>query len=177
MSSITWPASFPVPLQSGFSMQPEDRRITQSTVGTSFQQGFGGDVCVAEVTLQLNRDQAAWLEQFERDVARHGSVWFNFPLWYSGEVHWEQCRFKTRPKASTFNGFHGTYSFSLYVRRRTELLPDCMVKLFACWHPCFFGELEDAIDLLVAEFPLFFEHISSITRASVNDALSEILEG
>ena len=178
MAKLSYPAWMPLPLQSGFSMQPEDRRITSSTVGTSFQKGFGGDVCVADVTLTLNRLQAAWLEQFERDVMVQGSAWFDFPIWHGGEVHWEKCRFKTRPKLASVGGsLHSSFSFSLYVWKRTDMLPECMVKLLACWHPCFFGELGDAIDLLVAEFSLFFEHVSSITRASVNDALSEILEG
>lgn len=177
MASLSWPEWMPKPLQSGFSMQPEDRRTASSTVGTSFQQGFGGDVCVAEVSLTLNRAQAAWLEQFERDTARQGAVWFDFPLWHGGEVHWEKCRFKTRPKLGSVNGLYSSFSFSLYVWKRSDMLPGCMVKLFACWHPCFFGELEDAIDLLAAEFPQFFEHVSRITTASVNDALSEILEG
>ena len=52
---ISWPSTMPKPLQSGFSMQPEDRRIASSTVGTSFQRGFGGDVCIAEEAVELCR--------------------------------------------------------------------------------------------------------------------------
>lgn len=166
---ISWPSTMPKPLQSGFSMQPEDRRIASSTVGTSFQQGFGGDVCVAEVSLTLNRSQGAWLEKFERDTLVQGTKWFSFPVWYAGEVHWEQCRFKTRPKVSSINGFHSTVQFSLYVQKRSNLLPECMVEILACWPPCFFFELHKALAKL-------FSTLSNVTRAKVNAALAEIYE-
>jgi len=169
MASLSYPDWMPKPLQSGFSMQPEDRRIAQSTVGTSLQRGFGGDICVAEVSLTLNALQTHWLEQFERDALVQGSRWFLFPVWYAGEVQWELCRFKTRPKASSVNGFYGTYQCSLYVKRRTELMPDCMTKLLACFHPCFFFEL---IEVLVA----FYNKLSNVTTANVNSALAEIYE-
>lgn len=166
---ISWPSTMPKPLQSGFSMQPEDRRIASSTVGTSFQKGFGGDVCVAEVSLTLNRAQAAWLEKFERDTLVQGSRWFMFPIWYAGEVQWEPCRFKTRPKVSSINGFHSTMQFTLYVQKRSNILPECMIKLFACFHPCFFFEL--------LEVPAaFYGTLSNVTGASVNSALAEIYE-
>lgn len=168
-SSISWPVTMPKPLQSGFSMQPEDRRIASSTVGTSFQKGFGGDVCVAECTILLSPLQARWFEKWERDSLVHGTRWFSFPVWYAGQVHWEDCRFKTRPKASGKHGFYMQYQFSLYVRRRTELMPDCMAKLFACFHPCFFFEL-------IARLKSFFGRISNVTTAKVNSALAEIYE-
>lgn len=161
---ISWPSTMPKPLQSGFSMQPEDRRIASSTVGTSFQQGFGGDVCVAEVSLILSRTQAAWLEKFERDTLVQGAKWFSFPVWYAGEVHDELCRFKTRPKASSINGFHGTYQFNLYIRRRTELMPDCMVKVFACYPPCFFPEFDKRMESL-------FNILQGVNTRTVADAL------
>ena len=169
MPSIEWPRWMPKPLQSGFSMQPEDRRIASTAVGTSFQRGFGGDACIAEVSLKLNRLQAHWLEQFERDALVQGSRWFLFPLWYAGEVHWEQCRFKTRPKASSVNGFYGTYQFSLYVRRRTELMPDCMVKVFSCFPPCWFFNFNE-------EMAVLFSTLSHTTAAGVEDALAGLYE-
>ena len=161
---ISWPSTMPKPLQSGFSMQPEDRRIASSTVGTSFQPGFGGDVCVAEVSLALNGAQAAWLEKFERDTLVQGAKWFSFPVWYAGEVHDELCRFKTRPKASSINGFHGIYQFSLYVRRRTDLMPDCMVKVFSCYPPCFFPEFDERMKAL-------FSVLQGVNTRTVAEAL------
>lgn len=166
---ISWPSTMPKPLQSGFSMQPEDRRIASSTVGTSFQRGFGGDVCVAEVSLMLSPAQAAWLEKFERDELVQGSRWFSFPVWYAGQVHWEDCRFKTRPKAGSLVGKHTQYQFSLYVRRRTELMPDCMVQLLACFPPCLFIQIVNGLNL-------FFQKLSNITTANVNSALAELYE-
>lgn len=162
---IEWPSTMPKPLQSGFSMQPEDRRIASSAVGTAFFKGFGGDVCIADCTVQLNPLQAQWLELWERDELVHGSRWFNFPVWYAGEVHWEDCRFKTRPKASNLHGRYMQYQFSLYVRRRTELLPECMVKVFACWPPCFFFSLNGGMKRA-------FSTLSNITVSGVEDALA-----
>ena len=169
MPSLSYPSWMPKPLQSGFSMQPEDRRIAQSTVGTSFQRGFGGDVCTADVMLKLNRLQAHWLEQFERDTLVQGTKWFSFPVWYAGGVHWEDCRFKTRPKLSSVDGLFSSFSFTLYVRRRSWLLPGCMVKLFACWPPCFFPEL-------TAKLKRFYGRLSNVTAAGVDSALAEIYE-
>lgn len=169
MASLSYPDWMPLPLQDGFAMQPEDRRIASSAVGTSFQRGFGGDVCVAEVSLKLGKTQAMWLEKFERDVIIQGSRWFLFPVWYAGEVQWEMCRFKTRPKVSSVNGFHSTVQFSLYVQKRSNLLPECMVQIFSCWPPCFFFELHKALARL-------FSTLSNVTRAKVNAALAEIYE-
>lgn len=168
-SSISWPLWLPKPLQSGFSMQPEDRRIASSTVGTSFQQGFGGDVCIAECTVILNPQQALWFERWERDDLVHGTRWFQFPVWYAGQVYWEDCRFKTRPKASGKHGFHMQFQFSLYVRRRTELMPDCMTNILACFPPCFFVELDAGLAAVVST-------LSNVTTAKVASALAEIYE-
>lgn len=161
---LAWPEWMPKPLQDGFSMQPEDRRIASSTVGTSFSSGFGGDVCIAECSVVLNPLQAHWLEQVERDELVHGARWFSFPLWYGGEVHWEPCRFKTRPKAGGVSGRYAKYQFTLYVRHRSELIPECLFKLFACWPPCFFFGLNGALGSMKA-------HLSKITNASIASAM------
>lgn len=168
-SPLSWPAWMFHPLQSGFSMQPEDRRIAQSTTGTSFQKGFGGDVCTADVSVTLNRVQSAWLEQFERDVSVQGTVWFDFPLWYCGEVSFEQCRFKTRPKISGVNGLYATYSFSLYVRKRTNIMPDCLAKILLCWPPCFFFSYNSLLGDI-------YKFLSNTTNDAVSSALSGLYE-
>lgn len=120
-SMITWPSWMPAPQQDSFSIQPEDRRLTSETeAGAIVRYQFDTDVNVADCTLILNRDQAAWFEAFERDVLMQGSVWFDFPLWIGGDVVREKCRFKTRPKAGNLIGLHTTYSFSLYVSKRSS---------------------------------------------------------
>lgn len=169
MASLSWPAWMPKSLQSGFSMQPEDRRTASSTVGTSFQRGFGGDVCIAEVSLTLDRPQAAWLEQFERDTLVQGARWFRFPLWYGGAIHWEDCRFKTRPKLASVEGLHSHFSFSLYVKGRSDLMPGCMVALLACFPPCSFIKMVAVLNAVYAK-------LSNVTAAKVNEALAEIYE-
>ena len=120
-SMITWPDFMPAPQQDSFSIQPEDRRLTTETeAGSVIRYQFDSDVNVADCTLILNRDQSAWFEAFERDVLMQGSVWFDFPLWIGGDVVREKCRFKTRPKAGNLIGLHTTYSFSLYVSKRSS---------------------------------------------------------
>ena len=163
-SAPAWPDWMPAPLQSGFSMQPEDRRAASSVVGTAFFKGFGGDVCIAECRLVLNQLQAEWFEEWERDDLVHGSRWFSFPLWYSGEIHWEQCRFRTRPKLSGFVGKSNEYQFALYVRKRTELLPECLAKALSCWPPCFFAVFRSRLGET-------FSHLSTVTSASIADAM------
>ena len=161
-----WPDWMPAPQQDSFSIQPEDRRLTSETeAGSIIRYQFDTDVNVAECTLILNRIQAAWFEQFERDVLKQGSVWFDFPLWIGGEVVYESCRFKTRPKAGSLIGLHTTYNFSLYVSKRSHLdLPQCLMELLACWPPCFFFTFDDA---LKDAFP----SLSHITEQAVADAV------
>lgn len=132
-SSISWPASMPKPLQETFSMQPEDRRVASSAVGTSFAKGFGGDMCSADCTLLLSPAQSLWLEAFERDTLVHGTRWFSFPVWYAGQVHWEDCRFKTRPKAGRIVGKHTSYQFALHVRRRSSLSAEVSLTPPVSW--------------------------------------------
>lgn len=167
--AFSWPSSLPKPMQSGFSMQPEDRRTASSTIGTSFSNGFGGDVCSVDCTVFLSPAQCAAFEKFERDTLVQGAKWFKFPIWYGGEVHSEFCRFKTRPKASNRHGLWMEYSFSLYVQKRSELFPDCLTRIFACWHPCWFFEFNDSL-LHV------FNSLSHITDQTVGSALAELYE-
>ncbi len=170
-SQIFWPEWMPAPQQDSFSLQPEDRRLTSETeAGSIIRYQFDTDVNVAECTLILNRTQAAWFELFERDLLRQGTVWFDFPLWIGGEVVYEKCRFKTRPKAGSLIGLHTTYTFSLYVSKRSQLaFPKCLTEVFLCWPPCFFFELHKA-------FASLFSTLSNVTSAKVNAALAEIYE-
>lgn len=124
-STLSWPEWMPAPQQDSFSIQPEDRRLTSETeAGAIIRKQFDSDVNVADCTVVLDTAEAAWLEKFERDVSRQGTVWFSFPLWIGGQLVHEQCRFKTRPKMSGVNGLTSTYSFSLYVSKRSDLLSD-----------------------------------------------------
>ena len=121
----TWPKWMPAPQQDSFSIQPEDRRLTSETeAGAIIRYQFDTDVNVADCTLILNQVQSAWLEAFERNLLRQGTVWFEFPLWIGGEIVREKCRFKSRPKAGSLIGLHTTYTFSLYVSKRSSLLSD-----------------------------------------------------
>lgn len=164
---IFWPDWMPAPQQDSFSIQPEDRRLTSETeAGAIIRKQFDTDMLVADCTLILNRTQAAWFEVFELNVLRQGTVWFDFPLWIGGEVVYEKCRFKTRPKAGNLIGLHTTYTFQLHVSKRTQLAfdSDCLMELLACWPPCFFVRLD-------RELPKVFPPLSHITNTVLADAL------
>lgn len=139
-STIVWPDWMPAPQQDSFSIQPEDRRLTSETeAGNIIRYQFDTDINVADCTLILNSVQSSWFEAFERDVLSQGSVWFDFPLWIGGEIAYESCRFKTRPKAGSLIGLHTTYTFSLYVSKRNSLMNGRIAALL-----CLF-ELEDVV--------------------------------
>ncbi len=188
---IVYPDWMPAPQQDSFSIQPEDRRLTSETeAGSIVRYQFDTDVNIAECTIILNRVQAAWFERFERDLLKHGTVWFNFPLWIGGELVWESCRFKTRPKAGSLIGLHTTYTFSLYVSKRTQLaFNDCLMQLFVCWPPCFFATAAGLFDSAFAKLAKtvrgmnasahnidnilrgFFFPLQPITTTAIADAL------
>ena len=131
-----WPEWMPAPQQDSFSIQPEDRRLTSETeAGSIVRYQFDTDVLVADCTLILSPAQARWFASFERDVLRQGSIWFDFPIWEDGGVEWEACRFKTRPKAGSLIGLYTTYTFSLYVSKRSSLYDPCVMEMLACWSP------------------------------------------
>ena len=149
-----WPEWMPAPQQDSFSIQPEDRRQTSETeAGSIIRYQFDTDINVADCTLILNRIQAAWFEAFERDVMRQGTVWFDFPLWIGGDIVYETCRFKTRPKAGNLIGLHTTYTFSLYVSKRSDLMPECVTEFLYCYAPkdiCFMRRaLDEALRVLL----------------------------
>lgn len=188
-----WPDWMPAPQQDSFSIQPEDRRLTSETeVGSIIRYQFDSDVNVADCTLILNRTQAAWFELFERDMLRQGTVWFEFPLWIGGEVVYESCRFKTRPKAGSLIGLHTAYTFSLYVSKRSQLaFPPCLAEVFVCWPPCFFQKLDAFLEEFLASAPAWkqevalrlddlfqpiFTPLSHVTETAVSDALAGLEE-
>jgi len=122
MALEQWPDWMPLPLRDGYQMAAEDRRETGAeTAGPYFSPGFGGDVCTVTCSLLLSPLQAAFFEQLDGKLLRNGSDWFSFPVWYGGAVHFEACRFKTRPKLSGVNGRFTEYRLELFVRKRTAL--------------------------------------------------------
>lgn len=140
-----WPEWMPAPQQDSFSIQPEDRRLTSETeAGSIIRYQFDTDVNVAECTLILNRVQAAWFESFERNILRQGTVWFDFPLWIGGEIVREKCRFKSRPKAGSLIGLYTTYSFSLYVSKRSGLLDEEAMRALSDYGLAYFASDEAA---------------------------------
>lgn len=142
----------PAPQQDSFSIQPEDRRLTSETEsGNIIRYQFDTDILVADCTLILNRVQARWFATFERDVLRQGSVWFEFPIWEDGDVEWEKCRFKTRPKAGNLIGLHTTYTFSLYVSKRNSLYGPCIMEMLDCWSPCESVSISDSMIVGIAK--------------------------
>lgn len=125
MSTLfAWPDWMPRPLQDGYSVEPEDRRLTtQTDAGTIIRREFGTNEAVAECTLVLNPMQAAWFEALEHAVLGQGSQWFEFPLWVGGEVSMHRVRFLSRPRSGGIIGNHTRYEFTLQVGERA-MLPD-----------------------------------------------------
>lgn len=132
----TWPDWMPKPLQNGFALETEDRRTTSSTeVGSVIRVEFDTDVQVATVSMTLDQLEAAFLEKFERDILTQGSEWFYFPIWYNGEVVYELCQFKDRPKIAGVIALYTKYTFTLYVDRRSDLMPDCLTEALMEYSP------------------------------------------
>lgn len=184
-SYIRWPGWMPKPQQDSFAIQPEDRRLTTETEsGGIIRYQFDSDVNVADCTLILNRMQSAWFETFERDFLRQGSVWFDFPLWIGGEIVYESCRFKTRPKAGSLIGLHTTYTFSLYVSSRSQLAyPKCITEILLCWSPrdfcCLheaYSDLFNGIDCLSEREVCAYRILFCIPECDMNDANENIAE-
>ncbi len=140
-----WPDWMPKPERDSFSIQPEDRRETTETeVSSVIRYQFDSDINIAECKLILDSIQANLFEAFERDVLRQGSMWFEFPLWIGGEVVYETCRFKTRPKASV-TGHLTIYTFTLYVAKRSTLYDACLAEVLFCWAPCDVAKISDSV--------------------------------
>lgn len=145
-STIVWPDWMPKPERDSFNIQPEDRReITETEVGGVIRYQFDSDINIADCKLILNPAQAKWFASFERDVLRQGSVWFSFPIWEDGDVEWEMCRFKSRPKSSVA-GHLTIYTFTLYVATRSNLYDPCLMEMLTCWSPCEAVEISENLN-------------------------------
>jgi len=163
----SWPAWMPRPLQDSYSLQPDDLRVSGKgeRAGTHVGSGCRSDACTVECTVRLSPEEAAWFERWERDQLAQGSRWVLFPLWHSGEIHWEAVRLAERPKLARRLGMHAEYSLKLQVMRRTGMLPDCLLRLFFCWPPCFFFAFD-------VELRALFRALAPVTVSAVNEALA-----
>lgn len=133
---LRWPAWMPLPQQEQYSYEPTDRRTrTDMEVGSILRVNFDTDETTVTCSLILNEIQAAWFENFERAVLAQGSRWFKIPLQSSGKVLWHTARFKSRPKASTYGPRYTTYSLTLEIEKRPEVLCPQLIAFITCASP------------------------------------------
>ena len=133
---IRWPDWMPLPQQEQYSYEPTERRTrTDMEVGSVIRVNFDTDETVVTCTLILSQIQSAWFEQFERHVLIQGSRWFKMPLQSSGVVGWHTVRFKSRPKATAYGPMHTSYSLTLELEKRPDVLCPQLVEFITCASP------------------------------------------
>jgi len=133
---LRWPDWMPHPQQSGYSYEPADRRSrTDMEVGSLIRVNFDTDETTVNCSLVLNRTQAAWFEVFERSMLSQGSRWFEMPLQSGGQLEWHTVRFRSRPRAGIVAPFHTSYSFSLEIEKRPDVLCPQIAGLLCCVSP------------------------------------------
>ena len=166
LMKFIWPEWMPKPQVNGYGIQPVDRRTkTDMEIGGVYRVEFDSDECICQCSLVLNPDQSAWLEAFERDLLRQGSVWFEIPLWIGGKIESHIVRMRDRPSAGKIIGLHTTYTLSLDVRERNLISVEEMEALSE-YSPAQIRNFDDAFDKIVnvdmpeftlLNFPLFPE--------------------
>lgn len=120
-----WPGWMPNPLVDGYGIRPVDRRAkTDMEINGVYRVEFDTDEAECTCSLILDQEESAWFESFERDILRHGSTWFEIPLWVGGEVQPHKVRFKDHPQAGNLIGVHTTYSLTFDVAERKLMCPN-----------------------------------------------------
>jgi hypothetical protein len=124
----------PNPLVDGYGIRPVDRRTkTDMDVSGIYRNEFDTDACECSCTMELNQDEAAFFEAFERDMLAHGATWFDMPLWVGGQIETHRVRFREHPQSS-ISGLYTMYSWSFDVRER-HLIDECLMQDLINWWP------------------------------------------
>jgi hypothetical protein len=132
-----WPDWMPVPLQDGYGVAPEDRRVRSDfDIGSMFRIEYDTDETVISCRLEVNETEANFFEAFERDLLVQGSRWFLMPLWVGGQMMDHLVRFKTRPELSgkELSG-EATYTFKLEISKREGLMGEGLIWLLILFGP------------------------------------------
>ena len=128
-----WPGWMPTPVRAGYAYEPIDRTIkTDMDIGTVRRVEFDTDETKLVCSLDLNREQLAWFEVFERDILRQGTIWFSMPIYISGEIQEHTVRLKERPKFGEVRGFYQTaVSLVLEIEKR-KLMDKRFAEFLLC---------------------------------------------
>ena len=136
MTLANWPAGFPAPQVSGYSLAPADlRQKAETDAGSVYTRNFNGGGCEVSCTLVLDNTQAAVFETFEATTLAQGACWFQLPLWSCGQILTQAARFKERPTASIVGPGHTAYAFTLELRERAGLLTAEQAALYLSTDP------------------------------------------
>ena len=126
-----WPEWMPMPESDGYSYEVTDRTLnTDMEISSLSRVEFDTDETTVTCTMALcNRAELEFYEAFERDCLRHGTRWFQMPIWMTGKIEWYNCRFVNRPKVSHLGPCYATVAMKLRIERRELLDPDILEVL------------------------------------------------
>jgi hypothetical protein len=158
-----WPKWMGYPLVEGYGAEIVDTRVkTEMEIGSTFRIEFDTDQLTANCSMFLQNLQADWFESFEKSLLKQGSKWFQLPLWVGGKLLPHTVRFKERPKLVEKNYQYTTYSFTLDIARREDMMPDNFVSFLFELDPYEFIRGSDMLQICVNEmFPIALPFVSN----------------
>jgi hypothetical protein len=127
-----WPEWMPKPQRTGYGYEVMDRTLnTDMEISSVSRVEFDTDEkTISCIMILHNRVELEFYEAFDRDCLRHGTRWFQMPIWMTGKIEWYNCRFVTRPKIDRLIGCnYATVSMKLKIERRELLDPDILEVL------------------------------------------------
>jgi hypothetical protein len=133
-----WPEWMPRTQHNGYGYEVTDRTLnTDMEISSLSRNEFDTDETVISCTMILrNRDELIFLETFERDCLRHGTRWFEMPIWMSGRIERYTCRFVGGLKIGGLIGVgYATVTMKLKIERRNLLDPEIM-EVLMIFGPC-----------------------------------------
>lgn len=143
----SWPDWMPKPRQDGYSYETVDRRTkTDMEISGIYRVEFDTDEGRASCQIDCDQLQASYFEKLERDILNQGSVWFKFPLWYGGKLVESVVRFADRPKLTAEEAAYSTYSLTLDVQQREELMCAETLLMLDCFEPCQIVKMSKALN-------------------------------
>ena len=85
-----WPEWRPMPERDGYSYEVTDRTLnTDMEISSLSRVEFDTDETTITCSMVLcNRMELEFYETFERDCLRHGTRWFQMPIWMTGKIEW-----------------------------------------------------------------------------------------
>jgi hypothetical protein len=121
----------PMPQRTGYGYEVTDRTLnTDMEISSLSRVEFDTDETTITCTMVLcNRGELEFYEAFERDCLRHGTRWFQMPIWMTGKIEWYNCRFMGRPKVTPDGPNYASVTMKMKIERRELLDPDILEVL------------------------------------------------